>query len=244
MLSNLSPPPLSLSLREISAPIDWLNTLLSVPKFAHLPTGDGRPILLAPGYLADQWSMRPLRQFLRRLDYRAHDWGLGRNLGNVDEDIVKMGRETLLLAQKTGSPITLIGWSLGGVICREVARLFPEAVREVITLGTPVTGGPKYTAAAKRYASRNDIDVDELEQEVLARNQIGFEQPITVLFSKRDGIVSWRAALDVYNDHALHVEVDCTHLGIGVHPKSWEVIAHTLSGNAQAIHYTDLKALI
>ncbi|MDM7859233.1 alpha/beta fold hydrolase [Alteromonas sp. ASW11-36] len=114
-----------------------LPTLLSMPK------GDGRPVLLAPGFMADKWSMRPLKGFLNKLGYEAYDWNLGRNNGDVDEDIVRLGRQTLELSSALDKPITLIGWSLGGVLCREVARLFPDVVREVITMGTPVTGGPK-----------------------------------------------------------------------------------------------------
>lgn len=244
MLTNLAPPPLALTFREVSAPIEWAQTWFSRAKFGALPKGNKEPIILAPGYMADKWSMRPLKRFLHSLNYQAKDWNLGRNLGQVDEDIVRLGRQTLELAGKTKKPVTLIGWSLGGVICREVARLFPEAVKEVITLGSPVTGGPKYTAVAKRYANRNNVDVDALEKEVLARNAIGFNQPITVIFSKTDGIVGWQAALDVYNAQAKHIEVESTHLGIGVHTDSWLAIAKTLAGRFNEIQYSTLADLI
>ena len=244
MFDELAPPTKRLSLREIQAPLDWLQTIVTLPQLLSMPKGDGRPVLLAPGFMTDKWSMRPLKGFLDKLGYDVYDWNLGRNRGDVDEDIVRLGRQTLELSLELDRPITLIGWSLGGVLCREVARLFPDAVSEVITMGTPVTGGPKYTAPGKRYAAQKNIDMDELEIEIAERNAIGFSQPITVLFSKLDGIVSWQAALDVYNRQARHIEIDGTHLGIGFHRDSWRAIAYILAGQSEQLTYTELDDLL
>lgn len=244
MFDELAPPTKLLSLREIQAPLDWLQTIVTLPQLLSMPKSDGRPVLLAPGFMADKWSMRPLKGFLDKLGYDVYDWNLGRNRGDVDEDIVRLGRQTLELSLELDRPITLIGWSLGGVLCREVARLFPDAVSEVITMGTPVTGGPKYTAPGKRYAAQKNIDMDELEIKIAERNAIGFSQPITVLFSKLDGIVSWQAALDVYNQQARHIEIDGTHLGIGFHRDSWRAIAYILAGQSEQLTYTELDDLL
>jgi len=223
------PPSKLNSFREISSPIDWFKTLSKLPKLLKLPKGDGRPIVLVPGYLADHLSMWPLQRYLHKMHYNAYHWELGRNRGKVDQDIVRLGERVMQLsAALDQQPITLIGWSLGGVLSREVARLYPEAVREVITLGTPITGGPKYTAVGKRYAKRNNLNLDEFEQQVLARNQIGFRQPVTSIFSKTDGVVGWQASVDVYNAHARNIEVNGTHLGLGINPKVWEIIVNTL----------------
>lgn len=244
MLTNLAPPSRRLALREFTAPLDWAGTALSLRQLLSLPKGDRRPIILAPGFLTDKWSMRPLRSFLCYLNYDAVDWNLGRNLGNVDEDIVGLGKQSLELCRQQSAPVTLIGWSLGGVICREVARLFPDCVKEVITLGTPISGGPKYTGPGRRYARLKNIDLDAFELQVLERNKQGFEQPITVLFSRRDGVVGWQAALDVYNPQAKHIEVDCTHLGIGIHSTSWRSIALTLAGQSSQLRYSELSELL
>ena len=232
---GIAPPPIGLTLKEVTAPLDWLGTLVSKPTLRKLPKGDQRPVLLAPGFLTDSWSMRPLRDFLRRLNYVALDWELGRNMGHVDDDIIKFGHQVGELASATGEPVTLIGWSLGGTISREVARFFPECVREVITLGTPVTGGPKYTSVGARMAKIRNINLDTLEQEVLERNRQGFEQPVTVIYSKKDGVVSWKASIDVYNAQAKHIEVNSTHLGIGVHADSWKAIALILAGQTERL---------
>lgn len=231
--TGITRPSLSLMLKETNAPFEWLSSLVARPSLHKLPMGDQRHIILAPGFLTDAWSMRPLRHFLRRLNYVALDWDLGVNVGNVDDDIVRFGRQVGELASATGQPVTLIGWSLGGTISREVARFFPECVREVITLGTPVTGGPKYTSLGSRIAKVRGTDLDALEQEILQRNQVGFKQPVTVIYSKQDGIVSWEASIDVYNSQAKHIEVKCTHLGITVYAESWKAIALILAGQSQ-----------
>ena len=106
--------------------------------------------------------MRPLGRYLAYLGYDVYDWGLGRNRGQVNRYTQQMGERTREIHDELGGvPVTLIGWSLGGVIARETARLFPAYVREVITLGTPIIGGPKYTAAAAHFAKANNIDLDE-----------------------------------------------------------------------------------
>ncbi|MDM7859234.1 hypothetical protein QTP81_01270 [Alteromonas sp. ASW11-36] len=86
--------------------------------------------------------------------------------------------------------------------------------------------------------------MDELELEIAERNAIGFSQPITVLFSKLDGIVSWKAALDIYNKQARHVEIDGTHLGIGFHCDSWRAIGYTLAGQPERLTFAELEDLL
>lgn len=228
-MQNLSPPSRLNTLKELSAPADWLHTLSKLPRLLRLPKGDGRPVLLVPGYLADDYSMWPLKKFLNKMGYQTNYWELGRNLGKVDTDIVRLGEKIRNLYASNGhQKITLIGWSLGGVLTREVARLFPDEVREVITMGTPIAGGPKYTAMAKRYAKRKNLDLEKFEQQVLARNKLGFSQPVTSIYSKTDGIVGWQASIDVYNEQARNIEVKGTHVGLGINPNVWKIILHTL----------------
>ena len=99
----------------------------------------------------------------------------------------------------------------------------------MITLGTPIIGGPKYTVAAERFAADGKLDLDEFEKEVHARNSIGIRQPVTSIYSKLDGVVGWRASVDVYNAHARNIEVHSSHFGIGAHGKVWRLIADTLA---------------
>lgn len=223
------PPSRLNSILEVTAPFDWLATFAKLPSLLRGPKGDGRPVLLAPGYLTDEYAMWPLKHFLNHLNYDTYDWGLGRNLGDVDADIVKLGEQVAQLYEELQKPVTLIGWSLGGVVAREVTRLFPDCVAEVITLGTPITGGPKYTAVAKQFAKLKKLDLDTFEAHVFERNSIGFKQPVTSIFSKTDGVVGWQASVDVYNTQARNICVKGSHLGLGINPQVWKIIADTLA---------------
>ena len=222
------------TLMEVRAPLDWASVLLRAPQLAAAPRGDARPVMLLPGYGADETSMRPLGRYLDYLGYETHSWGLGRNRGDVEKDIVLVGlRCTEISEASNGKAVTLIGWSLGGVAAREAARLYEAHVREVITMGTPIVGGPKYTAVAARFAEISSLDLDEFEKEVHERNSIGIRQPVTSIYSKSDGVVDWRASIDTYNPHARNLQVNSSHFGLGANGKVWYLIATTLAGAAK-----------
>jgi pimeloyl-ACP methyl ester carboxylesterase len=223
------PSPLSL-FSEARTALTWPKIILGAPALAKAPRGDGRPIVLAPGYLAGDLSMQPLASYLRWIGYDAATWGLGRNSGDVDPLVHEFGLRLEKRVDEKMGPVTLIGWSLGGVIAREAARLFSEEVREVITLGTPIVGGPKYTSVGKFFARRRGIDLDEFELEVHARNSVGLDQPLTSIYSKSDGVVDWRASVDTYNTHTQNIEVKSSHFRLGVDPNAWRIIAEILAG--------------
>ena len=224
------PPSRLATLLEIRAPLDWATILLRAPQLLAAPRGDGRPVMLLPGYGTDEASMRPLALYLGFLGYDVYDWGLGRNRGDVDGDITRAGARAIELSAELGdAQLTLIGWSLGGVVARETARLYEAQVREVITLGTPIIGGPKYTAAASRFAGYAGMDLDEFEVHVHERNSIGIKQPVTSIYSKLDGVVGWQASVDIYNDHARNIRVNSSHFGIGMNGRTWRLIADILA---------------
>ena len=225
-----SPPSRLATLLEFRAPLDWATILLRAPQLLGAPRGDGRPVMLLPGYGTDEGSMRPLGLYLRFLGYDVYDWGLGQNRGDVDDYVVKVGeRASEIQRELGGEALTLIGWSLGGVVARETARLFAGQVREVITLGTPIVGGPKYTVAAERFAKSANLDLDAFEEEVHARNSIGIRQPVTSIYSRLDGVVGWRASVDNYNRQANNIRVYSSHFGIGVNGRVWRLIADILA---------------
>jgi pimeloyl-ACP methyl ester carboxylesterase len=215
---------------EVRALMEFFLLVPAAPILLSQNRGDGRQIMLLPGFLADDTSTWPLRHFLDYLGYEALPWNQGRNQGQpeADADRVIAGLRSV---RRPDEPITLIGWSLGGVIAREVARRTPGIVREVITLGTPVEGGPKYTAAGRRFAKQQNIDLDAFERHVHEINQLGISCPLTVIYSHGDGIVDWRAAIDRYNPQARHERVVGSHLGLGVNPLVWRLIARTLSAS-------------
>lgn len=218
------------SLLELRAPIEWASLSFGAPFLLTAPRGDGRPVVLAPGYMASGNSMRPLELYLNYLGYQCSSWGLGTNRGDVEGDILRFGDEIDSVSEAhDNAPVTLIGWSLGGVVAREVARLNSNRVREVITMGTPIVGGPKYTSVGELFARSQGINLDTFEQEVHERNSIGLTQPVTSIYSKLDGVVGWQASIDVYNPQARNIEVFSSHLGLGGSPRVWRIIADTLA---------------
>ena len=230
-LPQARPPSRLATMLEARAPLDWATVLLRAPQLASAPRGDGRPVVLLPGYGSDEISRRPHGKYLDVLGYDVHEWGIGRNRGNVEAYVQRIGEFSGDIQRQSGNSVTLVGWSLGGVVARETARLFEPCIREVITMGTPIVGGPKYTAVAARFAEQSGIDLDAFELEVHERNLIGLRQPITAIYSKSDGVVGWRACIDVYNEHARNIQVRSSHFGMGASGRVWRLIADTLAAD-------------
>ncbi len=148
-------------------------------------------------------------------------------------------KRLISLARKSGQEVRLIGWSLGGYLAREAARDKPELVHSVITLGTPVVGGPKYTVVARRF-HRRGIDMDAMEAEIELRNRILLRTPVTAIYSRADAVVAWRACIDRNGSNVEHVEVRTTHLGFGFSPEVYKIIAQRLAHHSRRSDQPDL----
>ena len=144
-------PSMSLLLTEPARSLADLVTLpLAAPWLARAPRGDGHGVLVLPGLLASDSSTALLRRFLRLLGYDVRGWRLGRNLGPTGEVLDGLPARLGELASLTGGPVSVIGWSLGGIYARELARQRPGEVRRVITLGSPFA----LTDARQSHADR------------------------------------------------------------------------------------------
>ena len=232
-LYDLQAPNQALKFLEPRALLEIAALVPATPLLLTQARGDGRQVMLLPGFMADERAMWPLQRYLQYLGYDALPWGLGLNTGLPEESAGQVV-EQIGAVRRSDEPITLVGWSLGGVIAREVARREPDMVREVITLGTPVEGGPKYTASNKHYEKKPDLDVDALERHIHALNSQGISCPLTVIYSRGDGIVDWRAAIDRYNPHARHQRIAGSHLGMAFNPVVWRIVARTLAATVAA----------
>jgi pimeloyl-ACP methyl ester carboxylesterase len=181
------------------------------------PRGDGRGVLVLPGLLADDVSTRPLRGFLRRLDHRVYGWGLGRNRGPTREVVDGLPRRLEHVAERTGQPVSLIGWSLGGILARELARRHPDVVQQVITLASPYmrdeTMPSRADSAYRRGSTEHVGGNDDASWERMRRP---IPVPSTAVYSRTDGIVHWRACISPVDATHENVEVRAGHLGIGV----------------------------
>ena len=187
-----------------------------------LPRGN-RTVLLIPGYNTGDFAMAPLKQSLQLLGHSAFTWGMGKNRGRLRQDTERLTERVASLAQ----PVTLLGWSLGGLYAREVAHSLPGHVSQVITLGTAVVGGPKYTAIATQYA-RQGFDLDTLETKANARAARPIRASITAVYSNRDKFVCPNACIDPYQQQTKHVVVGCSHFGLPVSRQVHEIVARAL----------------
>lgn len=228
-MPDVSGPPLANSLREFLTPIEFARLMLLWWTLPFHLKGHGRPVLLLPGLGGGERSMFIIREYLRVLGYRPHDWGLGRNDGNVIEKMPLVREEVLRRSAEAGGPIALIGWSLGGYLAREVARGHPEAVSQVITLGSPLVGGPKYTATAG-FFGRQGKNHDAIEARIAERYRVPLKVPVTSLYSKGDGVVSWQASVDHWSPDAENIEVHTTHFGFGMSKEVLTILAERLAG--------------
>ena len=203
------------------------------PWLSTTPRGDGHPVLVLPGLLADDSSTKPLRDFLASHGYRAHGWKLGRNRGlrgNVESNM--RARLDELFVRYDSRKVSLVGWSLGGLYARQLAKLAPAKVRSVITLGSPFAGTPASTPAstnmwqAYEWASGSKIGTPSLLSEGLAEPP---PVPTTSIFSRTDGICAWQTCLNVESEQAENIEVHASHCGLGHHPAAVYAVADRLA---------------
>ncbi|MEO7116029.1 MAG: alpha/beta hydrolase [Caldimonas sp.] len=216
-----------LLLLEGRAPVELLSLVASWPWMRRLAHGDGHPVLVFPGMGANDATTVPLRRLLRKLGYAATAWGQGLNFGPRPGVLERASADLRALAAQHGQPVSLIGWSLGGIYARELAKLHPELVRSVITLGTPFTGHPKATNAWRIYEILTGSKVGKGD----AMAQIRGEPPVptTSIFSRSDGIVSWRCSLNAPSPIAENIEVPASHVGLGMNPLALYAIADRLA---------------
>ncbi len=222
------PPSALAGLAEARAAVQVPRLLLASPSLRRAPRAPepGRVVIDVPGWLASDVTGLALRLFLRRLGWDARGWGFGTNRGDPMADATRLLGQVERVATEHG-PVALVGWSLGGVIAREVARRRPDLVTRVITYGTPVVGGPTYTVGARVYGAETSARVEELSARIERDDPL--RVPVTALFSRRDGIVAWESCLDRTSGDVEHLEVGSTHLGMGLDPDVWRVVADRLA---------------
>jgi alpha/beta superfamily hydrolase len=229
IIDAIAVPAASGMVREALCLVELTRLLLRFPFLLNQPRGKREPVLIFPPYGTGDGSTTLLKAYLRLLGYRARGWGLGRNQGKITELLPRALRRLASFAKRSDQKVALIGWSFGGYLARELGRERPELISRIITLGTPVIGGPKYTALCEKYRKRG-MDIEAIATEIEFRNQAApIETPVVAIYSRTDAIVAWQACIDQQTATVKHVEVHTTHYGFGFSPEVYRIIAQSLA---------------
>lgn len=241
--SELAAPNMALLAMEFRAFWEFGAVLPAWPALMQAPRSDGHSVIVFPGLAASDTSTFPLRRYLETLGYEVTGWQQGSNFGpraGVLDAIKQQVRDTYAAGGRSGHPssrqagrkVSLVGWSLGGVYAREIAKEMPEFVRCVITLGTPFAGNPRSTHAWRLYEMVSGRQI-EREAENFQLHQAP-PVPTTSVYSKSDGIVAWQGSIQssepgLGHSQTENVEVLASHVGIGLNPSAWWAVADRLA---------------
>ncbi len=198
-----------------------------------LPKGDGHAVLTLPGFMATNSSTRPMRGLLKELGYAAHGWNSGRNVRVNEELLAKLEEQVDRLAQDSGEKVSLVGWSLGGVLARELAKLKADSVRQVVSLGSPISDDRNHTNAARLFKFFNGDEPENLRGGQFQGLDMAPPVPTTSILTKTDGVVHWRGSVqDPHKTNGFpseNIVVYASHCGLGVNPSVMIALADRLS---------------
>jgi pimeloyl-ACP methyl ester carboxylesterase len=224
------PPSLGLFLLEGQrAVLEGMSLIAASPFLDRAPRGDGHPVLVLPGFSADDDSTGVLRRFLRRLGYDVHPWLLGRNLGFPGFLRDRLLRRVLELHARRDEKLTLIGWSLGGIYARELAKLIPRQIRRVITLGSPFADAGRATNVSRLFELLSGRTLPARQDAFFAQLRDPPPVPSTAIYSRSDGVAHWSACREPDAPNTDNIEVIGSHCGLGVNPFVLYAIADRLA---------------
>jgi pimeloyl-ACP methyl ester carboxylesterase len=210
-----SPPPFLLLFDQLVT-LEFGAFLTAAPVLSLGHVGDGRPVLVLPPFGASDWSTAPLRAILHQKGYATYGWKLGGNIGPHTHIVEGMDRRLREIHRRHQATVTVIGWSLGGVYARELARIHPHAVRQVITLGSPYhfRPGDRSNASALYDAIAPKIDafLPQFEPE---DSRPPLPVPATSIYTRTDGMVHWQACIEAVGPTSENIEVRGSHSGLG-----------------------------
>ena len=238
MQNSFNAPPLWVTTLEYRAVVERTNMSLCLPALRRLPHGDGHRVIVLPGFMAGDRSTDPLRKVLRSLGYRTHGFGLGVNVGPTPRILEGLARLLDTAYRKSDAPVSIIGWSLGGIYARELARARPDVVRQVITLGSPIqmvehdssSAQPMWRALRRYHAPGRERSVRDVDRPELT-------VPNTSIYSKSDGIVNWKSCLIERTAISENIRVFGSHCGLGFNTAVITAIADRLAQPADEWHH-------
>ncbi len=209
---------------------------MTFPLLQAAPKGDGHPVIAYPGFLTSDLSTLPLRLFLTSRGYSSYGWGMGRNYGRgidmsvgVPEDAISLQRLEKIV-EKHGQKASLVGWSLGGIYAREIARQRPDLVRQVITMGSPFNGkNPEATNVQALFEKFSGHELSEITPELIETVRQPPPVPSTAIFTRTDGIAAWECCVEPESDFTENIGVVSSHTGLGWNPMVLWILADRLA---------------
>lgn len=235
-----NPPAILNTLTEIPRAIFEAGSLMTLlPSLSLLSSGDKHPVLLIPGFMAGDRSLGLLKRYLGYMGYQPETWGVGHNTGSPDHLFDHLPEKLDQLFEKYGEPISIIGQSLGGVFARELGRDYPEKVRQIITLGSPLAAkNSAVTMRALRHLLKASAghSIEEMVDMMRARKfHMSPDLPLTAVFSKGDGVVHWASCQEETEDHhTQNIEVPGSHCGMAFNPMIYYIIMNRLNQQIDA----------
>ena len=226
------------TLAEWRALLEMAALPYSLPALATAPRGDGHPVLLLPGFMADEYTLIALKLFLRQRGYDVQTWGFGRNVGFQRRHAAALEQKIRYMHHRSGRKVSLVGWSLGGLYARQLAKMMPERVRGVITLGSPVSidmEGSQSPPLVRALYQLIAHPMGPSAHAMLPRTKRLRERrkppvPTTCLYSLSDGVVPPQEAT-IEGDRRMHenVRVPGSHVGLGFNAIVMYIVADRLA---------------
>ncbi len=234
-------PSLRLLLGELRAGGTWVRARLQPVTQRVIANGNGAaaqgaPVITLPGFLAPDGSMAMMRQRLNAAGFQAKRWKMGFNLGARADTFDRLDARVRYVAAQAGSPVHLVGWSLGGVFAREYAKRHPDIVASVVTLGSPFSGSPRANNAWRLYQLVAGHPVDNPPVALLPDPKPPV--PTYALWSRHDGVIPPAGAAGLPNERDRAIELDCVHLGFAYAPEVTRVVVTCLR-EAEALRSVD-----
>ncbi|MCB1644020.1 MAG: alpha/beta hydrolase [Pseudomonadales bacterium] len=230
MSDDIRPPGIMLQMLESRAGLEATQLLMQLPLLRmSAPRGKGQPLMVLPGFMADDNSTFFLRRYLTSLGYSAYPWELGVNRHRMLDFLPLLHERIEQLYRSHGSKVTLVGWSRGGIISREIARDAPEYIRQVITIGSPVKGGVSAASIGNWVKRETGLPVEVLNNLLRERQRKPIRVPVRAIYSKLDGVVAWKACIDDQNPDVEHFEINGTHIGMGTNAEVYRLLGRLLA---------------
>ena len=236
--SHSGPPHLVYQALEVRALLELALLPWSTPLRAQAPRGDGHPVLLLPGFMGSETSLIALEIFLRNRGYAVETWGLGRNVGFRSRHATALEQKIRHIAHTSGRKLSLVGWSLGGVFSLYGAHQAPECVRNVITLGSPVTVDPDGSASPAFVKAMYRLIAHPMGPAVHTmqprarklREHEQLQMPMSCLYSLSDGVVPpQEATIDGDPSRHENIRVPGSHVGLGFNAAVLWIVADRLA---------------